>query len=60
MGAKPFEGGWGKEDVVVLPCFDEAKRVANLALNPIVGGFQSAMITETTDVITHECADEWL
>lgn len=49
-----------KEYVAVLPCFDEAKRVANLALNPIVGGFQSATLTETTDAITHECAEEWL
>jgi hypothetical protein len=55
-----LEGSWGKEYVAVLPCFDEAKRVANLALNPIVGGFQSATITETTDAITHECAEEWL
>ncbi len=53
-------GNGGKQYFAVLPCFYEAKRVANLALNPIVGGFQSATITETTDAITHECAEEWL
>ncbi|WP_045422781.1 hypothetical protein [Vibrio jasicida] len=55
-----LEGSWGKKYFAVLPCFDEAKRVANLALNPMVGDFQCATITETNDAITHQCAEDWL
>ena len=49
-----------KNYYAIFPNYTEAFKAANFAINPQVGGFLTANISESVEPITHKTGEGWL
>lgn len=53
------QGSYNEEEIV-FPNLEEAKSAATAAVEPVVGGYYGAEIEMTSELVTHETAEDWL